>query len=43
MLLPTVTNWFDDPVSNVKPVGVEDLGDGNTPLGSSYVTLIAHD
>ena len=35
MLEPTETNWFDDPVSSVKPVGVEDLGDGNTPLGSS--------
>jgi hypothetical protein len=28
-------NWFDEPSSNVKPVGVEDLGDGKTPLGSS--------
>jgi hypothetical protein len=35
MLEPTETNWFDDPASSVKPVGVEDLGDGNTPLGSS--------
>ena len=43
MLVPTVINWFDEPASNVKPVGVEDLGDGNTPLGSSKVTLIAHD
>ena len=28
MLVPTVTNWFDEPFSNVNPVGVEDLGDG---------------
>jgi hypothetical protein len=42
MLVPTVTNWFDEPARNVKPVGLEDLGDGRTPLGSSKVTLIAH-
>jgi hypothetical protein len=35
MLVPTVMNWLDEPASNVKPVGVEDLGDGKTPLGSS--------
>jgi len=33
MLVPTVMNWFDEPASNVKPVGVEDLGDGKSPLG----------
>jgi hypothetical protein len=32
MLLPTVMNWFDEPASNVNPVGVEDLGDGKTPV-----------
>jgi hypothetical protein len=42
MLLPTVMTLFDEPASSVKPVGVEDLGDANTPLGSSKVTLIAH-
>lgn len=29
MLVPTVTNWFDEPASNVNPVGVEDLRDGH--------------
>ena len=33
MLLPTVMNWFDEPASNVNPVGVVDLGDGKTPVG----------
>jgi len=35
MLVPTVMNWFDEPANNVNPVGVEDLGDGKTPVGSS--------
>jgi hypothetical protein len=34
MLVPTVTNWFDESSSNVKPVGVDDLGDGYTRAGS---------
>jgi hypothetical protein len=35
MLVPTEVNWFDDRANSMKPVGVDDLGDGNPPLGSS--------
>jgi hypothetical protein len=29
MLVPTVMNWFDEPASSVRPVGVDDLRDGD--------------
>jgi hypothetical protein len=34
-LVPSVTNWFDDPVTTVNAVGNELFGEGNGLVGSA--------
>jgi hypothetical protein len=33
-LVPSATNWFDDPVNTVNAVGSDEFGDGETLVGS---------